>query len=130
MKYMYKTPGNNSYVLSIPMNPCSNPSHIFEAFDTRCYFVVWITQWFDKNRNSLICLSIRLGQGSGPWGLDTVRPLGVIRLTPILLWPPVITKHQIPVVFAYCQLPTANYQWPNDQITSQSHLNSHTSLTP
>ena len=31
---------------------------------------------------------------------------------------------------AYWQLLIANYQWPNDQITSQSHLNSHMSLTP
>ena len=46
-----------------------------------------------------------------------------------------ITNCLLQVVFfllpaAYFQLPITNYQRPNDQITSQSHLNSHTSLTP
>ena len=39
-----------------------------------------------------------------------------------------ITNCLLPI--SYCQLLIADYQWPNDKITSQSHLNSHTSLTP
>ena len=34
---------------------------------------------------------------------------------------------QLPI--AYCQLLIANYQWLNAQQASQSHRNSHTSLT-
>ena len=34
------------------------------------------------------------------------------------------------LLIAYCQLLIANYQLLNNLITSQSHLNSHTSLTP
>ena len=44
---------------------------------------------FSKNPNSVICLNMGGGQGSGPSHPDGVGPLGLIRRTPFLLWPPV-----------------------------------------